>query len=91
MIFLNFPKRLQISSKMDIEDFVQWFPCYFYNLILGEVTSGTPSPTLGMNVAMAYVPLSLSKIGTELQLLRGKKTSPCQVTKMPFHPTNYVF
>jgi len=59
--------------------------------VIGEITSGTPSPTLGKNIAMAYVPLSLSKIGTKLQLQRGKKLSSCEVVKMPFHPTNYVF
>jgi len=59
--------------------------------VVGEITSGVPSPTVGKNVAMAYVPLALSKIGTNLKLKRGKKLTDCQVTKMPFHPTNYVF
>ena len=59
--------------------------------VVGEVTSGCPSPTLQKNVAMAYVPLALSKIGTKLKFKRGKKETECEVVKMPFHPTNYVF
>lgn len=58
---------------------------------VGQITSGCPSPTVGKNVAMAYVPLSLSKIGTKLKLQRGKKLTECEVVKMPFNPTNYVF
>ena len=58
---------------------------------VGEVTSGVPSPSVGKNVAMAYVPLGLSKIGTKLKLKRGKQLTECEVTKMPFHPTRYAF
>jgi len=56
---------------------------------VGTVTSGCPSPTLGHNIAMAYVPRTLSKIGTKLQLKVRRKTVLAQVVKMPFVPTNY--
>ena len=59
--------------------------------VVGEVTSGCPSPSVQKNIAMAYVPLGLSKIGTKLKFKRGKKETECEVVKMPFHPTNYVF
>ncbi|KAK0305326.1 Aminomethyltransferase, mitochondrial [Friedmanniomyces endolithicus] len=56
---------------------------------VGTVTSGCPSPTLGKNIAMAYVKDGLHKIGTELQVLvRGKKRKAV-VTKMPFVPSRY--
>ena len=56
---------------------------------IGKVTSGCPSPSLGVNVAMGYVPASAAKSGTELGLsVRGKSVG-CHVTKMPFVPTNY--
>lgn len=58
--------------------------------VVGEVTSGCPSPTLKYNIAMAYVPTALSKVGTQLFFKKGKKTHLCSVVKMPFHPTNYV-
>ncbi|KAK0276138.1 Aminomethyltransferase, mitochondrial [Friedmanniomyces endolithicus] len=56
---------------------------------VGKVTSGCPSPTLGKNIAMAYVKDGLHKIGTELQVVvRGKKRKAV-VTKMPFVPSRY--
>ena len=57
--------------------------------LVGTVTSGCPSPTLGHNIAMAYVPRTRSKIGTKLQLKVRRKTVMAEVTKMPFVPTNY--
>lgn len=56
---------------------------------IGKVTSGCPSPTLGVNVAMAYVAKGYAKNGTQLKFKRGKREIDCKVTKMPFNPTNY--
>lgn len=57
--------------------------------LLGEITSGSLSPTLGHNVAMTYLPRSLAKVGTEVFIeIRGKKR-PAKVVKMPFVPVNY--
>lgn len=56
---------------------------------VGEVTSGCPSPSLGVNVAMAYVPAALAKAGTELSVEVRKKVIPATVTKMPFVRCNY--
>ena len=55
----------------------------------GKVTSGCPSPTLGCNVAQAYVPKALMKAGTPLKLsVRGRLVDG-EVAKMAFIPTNY--
>ena len=56
---------------------------------VGTVTSGCPSPTLGHNIAMAYVPTVASKSGSKLQLRICKKTVPATVVKMPFVPSKY--
>ncbi|KAK4303265.1 hypothetical protein Pmani_024702 [Petrolisthes manimaculis] len=56
---------------------------------VGQVTSGCPAPSLGINVAMAYVPAALAKNGTELQLEVRKKNVTTTVTKMPFINCNY--
>lgn len=57
--------------------------------VIGTVTSGSPSPTLGRNIAMGYVRDGLHKVGTELDVLvRGKKRKGT-VTKMPFVPARY--
>ena len=53
--------------------------------IVGEVTSGTLSPTLGKAIALAYVPRELSKRGTKLEIeIRGKLHS-AKVVKKPFY------
>ena len=56
---------------------------------IGEVTSGCPSPSLGINVAMGYVPASKSKNGTKVSLKVRNRTVEAVVTKMPFVPSNY--
>lgn len=57
--------------------------------VIGKVTSGCPSPSLGGNVAMGYVSETLKKVGTNLLVnIRGKDT-PCVVAKMPFIPARY--
>uniref|UniRef100_A0AAY4C261 Aminomethyltransferase, mitochondrial n=1 Tax=Denticeps clupeoides TaxID=299321 RepID=A0AAY4C261_9TELE len=57
--------------------------------IIGEVTSGCPSPCLKQNIAMGYVETAFSKVGTALQVEVRKKAVPALVSKMPFVPTKY--
>lgn len=53
--------------------------------VVGEVTSGQPSPTLGYPVAMAYVDVEHSEVGTALDIdLRGK-AEPFEVVALPFY------
>lgn len=52
---------------------------------IGVVTSGSPSPTLGKNIALAYVPPAFSAIGTVLYVeIRGQKCK-AQVVATPFY------
>ena len=52
---------------------------------IGEVTSGQPSPTLGYPIAMAYVDVAFTAIGTALDVdLRGK-AEPFEVVDLPFY------
>jgi aminomethyltransferase len=52
---------------------------------IGAVTSGSPSPTLGKNIALAYVPLEFSAVGTVLYVeIRGQKCK-AQVVPTPFY------
>jgi aminomethyltransferase len=52
---------------------------------IGVITSGSPSPTLGKNIALAYVPPTLSAIGTLLYVeIRGQKYK-AQVVPTPFY------
>ena len=56
---------------------------------IGSVTSGCPSPTLGKNIAMAYVNRSCSKNGTKVNVQVRKKVFSAEIVKMPFVSTNY--
>lgn len=57
--------------------------------VIGKITSGCPSPTLGKNIAMGYVRDGWHKRGTELGVMvRGKKRRAV-VTKMPFVESRY--
>ncbi|WP_346923006.1 glycine cleavage system aminomethyltransferase GcvT [Glutamicibacter creatinolyticus] len=53
--------------------------------VIGEITSGLPSPTLGYPVALGYVDVAHSEVGTQLEVeLRGK-TLPFEVVELPFY------
>lgn len=53
--------------------------------VVGEVTSGQPSPTLGYPIAMAYVDVEHATPGTALDIdLRGK-AEPFEVVALPFY------
>ena len=52
---------------------------------IGVVTSGSPSPTLGKNIALAYMPPAYAAVGTILYVeIRGQKCK-AQVVATPFY------
>ncbi len=52
---------------------------------VGEVTSGSPGPTVGRNIGLGYVPLALGKAGTTLGVeIRGKVVDAV-VVRTPFY------
>lgn len=57
--------------------------------LLGAVTSGIPSPTLGKNIAMGYVKSGWHKKGTEVEVEVRNKKQKAVLTPMPFVKTNY--
>ncbi|MBT2587585.1 glycine cleavage system aminomethyltransferase GcvT [Arthrobacter sp. ISL-95] len=61
------------------------YPVLKDGAVIGEVTSGQPSPTLGYPVALAYVDVEHSELGTALDIdLRGK-AEPFEVVALPFY------
>jgi aminomethyltransferase len=63
----------------------QGFPVLQSGEIIGEVTSGTFSPTLEQPIAMAYVRPIASAIGTKLNIdIRGTQ-HPATVVPLPFY------
>jgi aminomethyltransferase len=61
------------------------YPVLKDGAVVGEVTSGQPSPTLGYPVALAYVDVEHIELGTALDIdLRGK-SEPFEVVALPFY------
>jgi aminomethyltransferase len=52
---------------------------------LGEITSGTMSPTLGYGIALAILPTSL-QVGETVEIKIREKLHPAEVVKKPFVP-----
>ena len=53
--------------------------------IIGKVTSGTMSPSIGKGIAMGYVLSEFSNIDTEIFIQIRKKSMPAKVVKLPFY------
>jgi aminomethyltransferase len=52
---------------------------------VGRVTSGSPAPFLKKNIGMAYVPVPLSKLGTEIQIAIRSSQASARVVEVPFY------
>ena len=57
--------------------------------VIGRVTSGGPSPTLGKNIAMGYVPPAFAGLGTALKVIVRGKAAAAEVVAMPFVAQRY--
>lgn len=55
------------------------------NEVIGTVTSGSPSPTLGKNIGLGYVPLASAKRGTRFGIQIRGKVIEAVVVKTPFY------
>jgi aminomethyltransferase len=54
--------------------------------VVATATSGGMSPTLHYGIALAYLPMALTAVGTPLELeVRGRRV-PAKVAKLPFVP-----
>ncbi|WP_128103231.1 glycine cleavage system aminomethyltransferase GcvT [Paenibacillus sp. DCT19] len=61
------------------------YPLYADGVQIGEVTTGTQSPTLKRNLGLALIDSKYAALGTPLEIeIRGKKLK-AEVVKTPFH------
>jgi aminomethyltransferase len=80
----NLPRRigLKFSGRRPARE---QYPVLRGDQRVGEITSGTYSPTLGYPIAMAYVTPECAAVGTSLTVdIRGRAT-PAEVVALPFY------
>jgi len=53
--------------------------------VVGRVTSGGPSPTLGGAIGLAYIPSALAQSGASLRLLQRGKPLDAELVRGPFY------
>jgi aminomethyltransferase len=54
-------------------------------LRIGEITSGSPAPFLKKNIALAYVPIAFTELGTEVFVEIREQKVKAQVVPTPFY------
>ena len=53
--------------------------------VVGIVTSGTQSPSLGIAIGLGYVPTTLSTVDSEIYIRIRNKDVKAKVVKLPFY------
>jgi aminomethyltransferase len=85
-IAANGPKRKLVGLELEGKRIArQGTPIVLDGKTIGEVTSGTLSPTLGKSIAMAYVDAAHTAEGTSLLADLKGTLNPAKVVKMPFY------
>lgn len=81
------PKRKLVGFELD----ERGIPRHGYDIVdaeghkIGEVTSGTMSPSLGKGIGLGYVPTTFSGIGSKIYIQIRKNTIPATIVKLPFY------
>ncbi|MBU2927161.1 glycine cleavage system aminomethyltransferase GcvT [Winogradskyella psychrotolerans] len=81
------PERKLVAFKLE----ERGIPRHGYDIVdssgktIGNVTSGTMSPSLGYGIGMGYVPKVFSKVDSNIYIQVRKKAIPATVVKPPFY------
>ena len=81
------PERKLVAFQLN----ERGIPRQGYNIVdgqgkkIGNVTSGTQSPSLGKGIGLGYVPSIQSEIGTQIYIQIRKNAVPATVVKLPFY------
>lgn len=79
-------KRKLVGLEMEGRGIArQHYPIVVSGEPVGEITSGTPSPTLNKNIAMGYVRPELATPGTRVEIKVREQLVPALVVKLPFY------
>jgi aminomethyltransferase len=80
------PKRKLVGLELEGKRIArQGTPILSGTKIVGEVTSGTLSPTLNKSIAMAYIDADQSAEGTALSADLKGSLNPAKIVKLPFY------
>jgi len=71
------------------------FPRHGYALArdgvaVGEVTSGTLSPTLGKGIGLGYVSADAAKVGAAIQVVIRGQPLAAEIVRLPFHKSGSI-
>jgi aminomethyltransferase len=61
------------------------YPVQVEGAVVGTVTSGTASPTLGRPIAMAYLPANAASVGGEVEVVVRDRPHRAEQVKLPFY------
>jgi len=81
------PERKLVAFELD----ERGIPRHGYDIVdgngnkIGEVTSGTMSPSLGIGIGLGYVPMVFTDIGSKINIQIRKNAVPATVVKLPFY------
>lgn len=81
------PERKLVAFELD----ERGIPRQGYDIVdgngktIGEVTSGTMSPSMGTGIGLGYVPPIFSEIGSKINIQIRKNAIPATIVKLPFY------
>jgi len=79
------PSRKLVAFEMNERAIPrQHYPIAVDGTVVGEVTSGTSSPTLGKGVGLGYVASEHAKVGNTISIMIREKAVPATIVKLPF-------
>lgn len=68
----------------------QGYDITFNEKIIGRITSGTFSPTIGKGIAMGYVGTQYTTENIQVCAQIRGKSCPCNIQKMPFYTSKHI-
>lgn len=81
------PERKLVAFELDDRG----IPRHGYDIVdssgkkIGEVTSGTMSPSLGKGIGLGYVPTIFADVNSKINIQIRKNAIPATVVKLPFY------